>query len=95
MAEPIIVAIIAAVPSTIAATAAWANARKTNQQIQGNGKGSLVSMVEDLLEWQVGHDVDHRRLVARLRHTESDLDDITDTSRIPTYPHIKGIEETT
>lgn len=96
MTEPtILAAAIAAIPSTIAATAAFVKAWQTNKQMQGNGKGSLVSMVEDIIDWQVDHDVEHRRLTRRVRHAESDLDDISDTGRIPTFPHIQGIERTT
>lgn len=93
MSETVVVAVITAIPATIAATAAARSAWKTNKQIQGNGKGTLVSMVEDILDWQIDHDRKHDRLVRRVQHAESDLDDIADTGRIPTFPHSQQTEK--
>lgn len=70
----VLITVIATVPPTIASVAALIKARQAEVNTRGNGKGSLVSMVEDVLDWQVDHDVAHRRLVRRIRHTEHDLD---------------------
>lgn len=91
----VLVTIIAAVPTTVASVAALVKARQAEVNTRGNGKGTLVSMVEDVLDWQIDHDVQHRRLVRRVRHAERDLDEVADTGRIPTYPNIQGLEHTT
>lgn len=47
--ESVIVAGIAAIPATIAATAAWHQSRSANKTVQGNGKGPVDKMLERVL----------------------------------------------
>lgn len=98
----VVITVITTVPPTLAALAALIKARQTERHVRPNGRGTLVQMVElvqddigDVLDWQVDHDRKHDRLVRRIRHAEADLDDITDTGKIPTYPQIHDSEQIT
>ena len=67
MDPTIAVAFIAAAPATIAALAGWRNSKESKRIMQGNGKGSVDKMLEDVLDWQGRHDARHVRLEAEVR----------------------------
>lgn len=58
MSPELAVAFVAAVPGTIAAAASWVsarNGRRTQAIVNGNGKGNLTVMIEELLDWKDSH----------------------------------------
>jgi acyl-coenzyme A synthetase/AMP-(fatty) acid ligase len=73
MTEPVIISVIAAVPPTLAAMAAFVKIRQVNNHVAPNGsKRSLVHIIEELeakvitlqrefLHWTAKHNLDHAR----------------------------------
>ena len=56
--EAILVAVVAAVPATLASLAAWRNARQANHQTNGmlhEPLSRIESKLDDLAEWQAQH----------------------------------------
>ncbi len=67
----VIAACIAAIPATIAALASWSNKRHIGRS---NGKGTVVQLLENNIEWQGAHQAqdlavadDLRRSLARVQ----------------------------
>ncbi len=57
-----LITLVASVPPTIAALAAWAGARRDPRGLAG-----LDAKLDDLLQWQVEHEREHIRAMHRRR----------------------------
>ena len=56
--EAVIVAVVAAIPATLASLAAWRNARQANHQTNGmlhEPLNRIETKLDDLSEWQAQH----------------------------------------
>lgn len=63
MTSTIIAALIAAVPATFAACAAWHTGNKNSKNIgKSNGEGSAMEMLEKLVRWTEHHEGRHEIL---------------------------------
>lgn len=48
--EAVVAAGIAAIPATLASLAAWRSSKSVNSVVQGNGKGRVDQMLEQVLD---------------------------------------------
>lgn len=65
MADPLIVALVSACPATVlSGLTLLVNRRQTQTIGKKNGKGTIVQMVEGLVEWKGLHTLEHRQIAA-------------------------------
>lgn len=62
----IVAAIIAATPPTLVAIRANKLSKKSHAILQGNGKGAVDKMLEEVLEWQGTHALEDEARFSRL-----------------------------
>jgi hypothetical protein len=74
MSDAVAVALVAAIPATISALAAWKNSRTTRKIVQGNGQGDVGVMLGKLTKWSRQHEMDD---VVRHHELKQELGDLT------------------
>lgn len=82
--ENVFVALIAATPPTLAALLSWRHAKATSLSVgHSNGTGTVSKRLDEMLEWQVRHEVQHVRQDARHRASDSWAASPSDTPPAP------------
>lgn len=62
MPDVLLAGLLSSVAPTILASVAWYATHKGNKILQGNGKGNVATMLENLVEWKGAHEEHHRHL---------------------------------